>query len=171
MDYTAHNAMVMKAEMKRYLAEEAKKQLVLALAAVAHRMVNIIDGDFMPCPPYERDHGGNGQFPIWTANMRDSSGVGVYCDGRLTSFRPARKAYKPQTDEGWKGWGFIELQKALSLGVTTYSRGVWIVLYSAVPYAYKVNYEGSPWGRGINFFGVLKDEFLAEIMTGLQQVR
>lgn len=164
MDYTAHNAMVMKAEMKRYLAEEAKKRLVLALAAVAQRMAGIIDGSF-PMPD------GSQQFPVHSANLHDSTGVGVYCDGRLTSYMPTRLASGKQSYENRKFWGSGELRRALSLGVTTYSRGVWIVLYSAVPYAYKVNYEGSPWGRGVNYFGVLKDDFLAEIMTGLQMAR
>lgn len=164
MDYTARNAMVMKAEMKRYLAEEAKKQLVLALAPVAQRMAGIIDGSF-PMPD------GSEQFPVHSANLHDSTGVGVYCDGRLTSYFPTRLASGKQSYDNRKFWGSDELRRALTLGVTTYPRGVWIVLYSAVPYAYDIDASGSKWGRGINFFGKLKDEFIAEIMTGLQQVR
>lgn len=73
--------------------------------------------------------------PYDTGNLMDSTGIGVYVNGVLHDFRYENQATEPQTYHGKKVWGKETLDKALSLGSSTYIEGVWIVLFSTVPYA------------------------------------
>ena len=65
----------------------------------------------------------------------DSTGVGVYVNGVLSAFRYSQQATVPQTYHGKKVWGKETLDKALAFGASTYIDGVWIVIFSTVPYA------------------------------------
>ena len=73
--------------------------------------------------------------PYDTGNLMDSTGVGVYVNGVLSAFRYSQQATVPQTYHGKKVWGKNTLDKAFSLGSSTYADGVWIVIFSTVPYA------------------------------------
>ena len=73
--------------------------------------------------------------PYDTGNLMDSTGVGVYVNGVLSAFRYSQQATAPQTYHGTKVWGKNTLDKAFSLGSSTYADGVWIVIFSTVPYA------------------------------------
>lgn len=73
--------------------------------------------------------------PYDTGNLMDSTGIGIYVNGILSDFRYENQATVPQTFHGKEVWGKKTLDKALSLGSSIYISGVWIVLFSTVPYA------------------------------------
>lgn len=110
---------------------------------------------------------GNNFYPIDTGNMRDATGVGVYADGRLYAYMPRAKTDRPQMYDGYPEpiWGSKELGHALGLASAEFSRGIWVVLMSAVPYAWEVNAQGSPIGRGINFFSNFKHRMINSVRS------
>ena len=73
--------------------------------------------------------------PYDTGNLMDSTGVGIYVNGVLHDFRYSQQATVPQTYHKKKVWGKDTLDKAFSLGSSMYRDGVWIVIFSTVPYA------------------------------------
>lgn len=82
---------------------------------------------------------GGGTIPVYTGNLQDSTGIGIYIDGVLSKFKPISIATGAQrSDEGKTVIGSTELDRALELGATRFNTGVWIVLFSSVPYAFKV---------------------------------
>jgi len=78
---------------------------------------------------------GRESIPYDTGNLMDSTGIGIYIDGVLIDFRYENQANVPQTFHGQVVWGKDKLDKALTLGASIYNTGVWIVLFSTVPYA------------------------------------
>lgn len=162
--YTAHNSKVFKAGLNDYAERVIKAKLVSMLKSVAQTLVGVIDGSFvMP--------DGTTQFPVDTANLHDATGVGVYADGAIQHFIPTVRATKAQSDGGVKGiFGSPLLQAAISNGATQFSKGIWIVLFSTVPYAYKINMQGSKIGRGAGFFEALKQTLLNDVISGLQPI-
>lgn len=167
-DYTAHNLKVFKKGLKAYV-REISDELMDKLAAVAERMVEMIDDSFAPI-----DWGGNEDFPVWTANLHDATGVGVYRDGALTGYVPTKHARWKQSDgitDTRNIDGFEELQNAIQDGALEYGHGVWIVLFSAVPYAYRINEEGSPLGSGAGFFDKTAEGMLNEVLKGLAPLK
>lgn len=159
-----HNKAVIKIGIEQYMESVVKAKLAAMLKSVAQTLVGVIDGSFvMPK--------GTTQFPVDTANLHDATGVGVYVDGAIRHFIPTARATKAQSHDGVKGiFGSPLLQSAISNGATQFSNGVWIVLFSAVPYAYKINTQGSKIGRGANFFEALKQNLLNDIISGLQPI-
>lgn len=162
--YAAHNSKVFKAGLNDYAERVIKAKLVAMLKSVAQTLVGVIDGSFvMP--------DGTTQFPVDTANLHDATGVGVYADGTIQYFIPTARATKAQSDGGVKGiFGSPLLQTAISNGATQFSKGIWIVLFSTVPYAYKINTQGSKIGRGAGFFEALKQTLLNDVISGLQPI-
>lgn len=73
--------------------------------------------------------------PYDTGNLMDSTGVGVYVNGVLSAFRYSQQATVPQIYHGKEVRGKETLDKALAFGASTYIDGVWIVIFSTVPYA------------------------------------
>lgn len=163
-DYTAHNSKVFKVGLKDFAEREIKAKLVAMLRNVAQKLVGIIDGNFvMP--------DGTTQFPVDTANLHDATGVGVYVDGRLDAFVPTQRATKAQSDGGTKGiFGSEWLQTALTSASSEFASGIWIVLFSTVPYAAKINTSGSKIGRGVGFFETLGNNLLTEVVTNLKPI-
>lgn len=163
-NYTAHNSKAFKESLNDYAERVIKSKIVAMLKSVAQTLVSIIDGSFvMP--------GGSDQFPVYTANLHDATGVGVYADGAIQHFIPTARATMEQSDNGRDGIvGTTLLQDAISNGATQFSKGIWIVLFSTVPYAYKVNTQGSPWNRGVGFFEALKQNLLNDVISGLQPI-
>lgn len=161
-DYTSHNSHVFRNMLSRYAENTLATRIGTALRGVAQKMVGIIDASF-------KSPNGTDMFPIFTANLHDATGVGVYVNGSVTSFIPTKRATITQHHEGKRGIdGNSLLSTALSEASTTYSKGVWIVLFSAVPYAYKVDTEGSPKQRGIGFFENLEDKLLNDVIKNLK---
>jgi hypothetical protein len=99
--------------------------------------------------------------------MRDATGVGVYCDSVLMAYRPPKEATKLQHmgSEFVNISGSENLEKALTLGCSKYTDGIWIVLFSAVPYAERVNDLGSPKMRGARYFDKFESWLLAEVKS------
>lgn len=166
MAKTAENQRVFSKLLKQQVESIVKPKLVGILNNVADWMVQCVDESFTP---FEYHGGGNDIFPIWESQLRDATGVGVYVDGTLTSYKPTARGAKPQSYNGDMNIiGTERLDMALLEAVGEFSSGIWIVLFSAVPYAYKVNTEGSPRGRGIEFFDTLEETLKAEIFSNLQ---
>lgn len=163
-NHTAHNSKVFKEGLKDFAEREIKTKLETMLRSVAERLVAYIDGGFTPPT-------GTSQFPVYSGNLHDATGVGVYIDGRLSSFIPTAIAVEQQTNQGEIGIdGSINLRLALQAATSQFATGEWIVLFSTVPYAYKINTQGSPWGRGVGFFDGLGEILFQNVITGLQPI-
>lgn len=81
---------------------------------------------------------GGGTIPVYTGNLQDSTGIGIYIDGVLSKFKPNSIATVAQTHNGKTVYGSTDLDRALELATSEFSTGIWIVLFSSVPYAMKV---------------------------------
>lgn len=162
--YTAHNSKVFKVGLNDYAERVIKSKLVAMLKSVAQTLVDIIDGSFvMPT--------GSEQFPVYTANLHDATGVGVYSDGAVQYFVPTKRATDAQQDTSHNFfYGSDLLRQAISIGATQFSKGIWIVLFSTVPYAYSINEYGSSKGRGAGFFDNLKNTLLKDVLSNLKPI-
>jgi hypothetical protein len=164
-----HNREVIKAALAGYTEKTIKPMLAKALGEVGRDIADLVDEKFMPCPPYAM--GGDKDFPVWFADMRDATGVGVYCDGVLSSYTPTVKFIAPQTDAGFENIiGYENLEKALQAGLSKYGKDLWIVLYSAVPYAERINAMGSPRGRGKDYFNKFEEWMLEAVKSKIPMV-
>lgn len=147
----AHNAKVMKEQCTYFLKGVAKPQLVAMLRSVAEEIVAAIDG--------------NGNIPIYTGNLHDATGVGVYVDGALSQYIPTKIATKKQKSGfGNTNWydidGSLFLQSAMADAATEFNSGCWIVLFSAVPYAFHID-------ERTNFFSQTVGELAQSVLLGL----
>ena len=157
-----HNIDVFKERSQYFLNGVVKPQLVRALQDTAREIVELIDGD--------------NNIPIYTGNLHDATGVGVYVDGMLSYYIPAKIAQRKQSSglEGyvseddeqsrynWYGIDGTEfLQSAMEDATTEFNSGCWIVLFSAVPYAFKIN-------ERTNFFGTTAKEMAESVLLGLE---
>ncbi len=90
--------------------------------------------------------------PIWTGNLLESSGVGVYVHSVLTKYRHNRPVWHPQ-DMPQKGideiWGEDYLPVALSLGRTHFGDGIGLAVVVSAPYALHVQEGRGDYGRGL----------------------
>lgn len=167
-DYTAHNSKAFKVGLNDYAERVIKVKLEAVLREVAQKMVAAIDNAFVPFTQYG---GGTTQFPVWEGQLHDATGVGVYIDGRVSSYIPTAKGFNPQFDREEDGIvGSERLQQALKSAATQFSKGIWIVVFSAVPYAYKVNEQGSPRHRGKGFFESIKSLLIDDVFAGLKPI-
>lgn len=113
--------------------------------------------------------------PEWTANLHDATGVAIYNDGAVTKFLPTKKATKA-AHSGFGGLAHYDirgsewLQNTIAEAATTFSKGLWFVVISAVPYAYYIDAAGSPKGRGQNFFKKTREDAVREILAGLRPI-
>lgn len=162
--YTAHNSSAFKVGVKNFANGKILPKLEAMLRSVAERLVAYIDGGFTPPT-------GTSQFPVDTGNLHDATGVGVYIDGRLSSYIPTAIAVEQQTNRGEIGIdGAINLRLALQAATSQFATGIWIVLFSTVSYAYKINTQGSRWGRGVGFFDALGETLFQNVITGLRPI-
>ena len=166
-DYTAQNQKLFEAGLKKYAEQTIKPMLEAMLKNVADWMVAHISDQFAPT-----DAGGNQQFPVDTGNLHDATGVGVYIDGVLSSYTPTPIATQSQYTKGEAGIiGADRLSEALNGATSEFSTGIWIVLFSAVPYAYEVNIAGSPWERGVGYFNELENYLKEDVLLNLKAVK
>lgn len=162
--HTAQNSKVFKVGLKDYAESVIKVRLVNMCKQVAQQLVGIIDGSFVMSD-------GTTQFPVDTANLHDATGVGVYSDGAIQHFIPTKRATKTQNDGEIRGIdGNALLQSAISSASTQFGKGIWIVLLSTVPYAYKITTQGSKIGRGAGFFETLKQSLLNDVIANLKPI-
>ncbi len=162
--YHSHNKKVFKIGIENYANKVIKAKILEVCKSVAKTIVDEIDYGFS-IPD------GTDLFPVYTANLRDATGVGVYADGVIQYFMPTAKATTTQEygfQEGISGSSL--LKQAITNGASRFSRGIWIVLFSTVPYAYGVNVAGSPLMRGIGFFDALKQDLLSEVIVNLMPI-
>lgn len=150
-NYASYNKMVFKSTLEDAKYRISRPLLTANLRKIAVDIVDEIDGNL-----WNNDD----TFPIWTSNLHDSTGIAVYDYGAITSFIPPQYAIEPQEYEDIQNiWGSQYLKDFINESAGKFSKGIWIVLFSAVPYAGLVNAYGSPWERGENFFGLLKEMF------------
>ncbi len=133
-DWSSHNKKVFSIGLNKY-REGLEMRIVNVLTELAQSVIVYVEG--------------SGQLPIYTGNLADSTGVGVYRNGHLTSYLPTKRAIVPQEYEGQTVWGDEELMNALQMSATEFSSGIWIVLFSAVPYAFKLEKKYNYFDDGI----------------------
>lgn len=150
--WISHNKAVLEQGMRKHINNVTKPDLVAYLKNVAQQLVAAIDGNAFA-------------IPIYTGNLKDATGVGVYVDGAMTAFMPTKTAIKKQAMKGRPYiFGSEFLAESLREASTTFATGVWLVIFSAVPYAYKINAEGSPKGRGKGYW----DAIVNDVITNLK---
>lgn len=132
--WLSHNKKIFSIGLNKY-REELELRIVNVLTELAQSIIVYVEGAY--------------QIPIYTGNLSDSTGVGIYRNGHLTSYLPTKKAIVPQTYEGQTIWGDEELINALQLSATEFSSGIWIVLFSAAPYAFKLEEKYNYFNDGI----------------------
>lgn len=104
--------------------------------------------------------------PIYTGNLKDATGIGVYQNGVLKKYVPSRIATVPQSSgfhykNEYDIWGHQYLSDALeAASKEEYGKGIWIVLFSAVPYAFYIEDRDA-------FFSDIKDVMLNAIISEL----
>lgn len=158
--YQSQNLNVLKEGMKMFVKNVAQPQLVSILRQKAQEVVQLID---------------SGLIPEYTANLHDATGCAVYADGAISAFIPTKRAQK-QGKSGFDGVnhygidGPAFLQQAISEASTRFAKGVWFVVFSAVPYAYHIDAQGSPLGRGQDFFKTIRGTAVNDILAGLRAI-
>lgn len=171
-NFTAQNSSVFHAGTKNHIEHVVKPKLEAMLRKLAQDTVSYIDGAFSPVPPHAP--GGNDLFPVWEGQLRDATGCAVYIDGRISSFIPTSKCRYLQHDEesGIENIDGTEfLKNAIELASTRFIKGLWIVLFSAVPYAFRIDAVGSPWDRGKGYFETIKNVTVQRVLEGLKPIR
>lgn len=142
--WNEHNKAVVTLKLKEFAATEAKREVLKRMRRVAQYMVDFIDRNFA-------DDSQN--YPQFTANLHDATGVAIYDDGRLEQYLPTQRATEPQMSPiGEDEWGSQELSNVVRQGTTKFSKGLWLVLFSASSYAKSIENIGSPRERGRDFF-------------------
>lgn len=179
--YQKQNLDVLLKGMKMHIKGVIEPQLVSVLSQKAQQVVDYINGNF---------NAESKDFPVDTANLHDATGVGVYVDGRIHRFLPTKWADKPQRSgfDGVNHKGIVGsefLQQAISEASTRFAKGVWFVVFSAVPYAYHINASGSNKrssyeahggsattyiNRGKGFFDKIVNLSVNEILAGLRPI-
>lgn len=175
-NFTSQNSSVFHAGTKNHIEHVVKPKLEAMLRKLAQDTVSYIDCAFVPIPPYanEDGEGGNDKFPVWEGQLRDATGCAVYIDGRVSSFIPTSMGRYLQHDdesgiENIDGTEF--LKNAIDLASSRFTKGLWIVLFSAVPYAFRINTEGSPWDRGKGYFETIKNVTVQRVIEGLKPIK
>lgn len=121
-----NNTKIFNRAIDEFIAKK-KEQIVQVLMQVALETVLYIEGANV--------------IPVQTGNLADSTGLGIYVDGFLHRYVPIQKARVPRNNiyganaENRPYWGFEELETALTLAVTQFSQGIWLCLFSTMPYA------------------------------------
>lgn len=165
-NHTAHNSKVFKIKVEEFTNSVARSICEEIAKESAQMLVDFVDGNFV-LPE------GTMQFPVDTANMHDAIGAGVYSDGKLSYFVPTSRATKPKSHNGVKGlYGSELLKTAISNASTEYAdKNVWLVVFAAVPYAFKINTSGSPIGRGAGFWDAIIRYIVSVATTKVLQRR
>lgn len=159
--YTAYNKSVLMKGLTVHVKNVVTPELVDVLKRVAQQIVTAIDtGEYIP---------------EYTGNLHDATGVAVYADGAVVSFLPTKHA----TKKGKSGFGGVNhygidgnefLTRTIADASTTFAKGVWFVVFSTVPYAYYIDANGSPKGRGQGFFKKTYQDAVSEILAGLRPI-
>lgn len=162
--YQKQNLTALMNGIKMHVKGVLQPQLVAVLRKKADELVATLDS-------------GTYDIPVYLGHLHDATGCAVYADGSLNYFRPtAKKATGKLGKSGFDGVnhygidGSAFLQQAISEASTRFAKGVWFVVFSAVPYAYHIDANGSPLGRGQNFFDRIANTAVSEILAGLRPI-
>ena len=160
--YTAYNKSVLMKGLTVHVKNVITPDLVNVLKRVVDSLVNFID---------------SGYIPEYLSHLHDSTGSAVYADGALVYFRPTNKhASGKKGKSGFGGVNHYEidgnefLTRTIAEASTTFAKGVWFVVFSTVPYAYYIDANGSPLGRGQGFFKKTYGDAVNEILAGLRPI-
>lgn len=158
--WVAQNHAVITNSINLYVAE-VRKKIIKALRKVADDMLTYIENE------------ADISIPIYTGNLHDATGVAVYVDGATNYFKvPKKKATRKQHTGPSMGSrrnidGNEFLMQSITEGAGVFNNGIWIVLYSAVPYAAHIDTLGSRLGRGKEYFWQAREEFTNMVLNSL----
>lgn len=151
--------------LEGYLRKVVMPFLTNICEEAASKSLNEIDKSFVKPR-------GNMDFPIDTGNMRDGTGLAVYSDGAMREYVLPQYATFPQQMDGIEGeiWGTDLLEQAIVNSQADFSKNIWVVLFSTVPYAMLVDLYMSPiTDRGMYFFGNFQEVLVKYIKEGLDR--
>lgn len=161
-----HNLEVIKKKSTVFMGGVKKRELLAMLKDVAQRIVSYIDKE--------------AEIPESSGNLRDATGIGVYVNGALTAYVPTKRATKLQKSgfhyrNEYRIDGSAYLSQAITDASADFSVGIWIVLFSAVPYAYFLNnpdlvgnLRGKVQG---DYFEDISVRFINEVTRGVVQLK
>jgi hypothetical protein len=150
-----HNIKAIKKQYTIFINSVYKPKIVDMLQRVAAEIVQEIDSNKF-------------NIPVLTSNLKDATGVAVYVDGRVSMYLPTKRATKLQRS-GFHGRtergidGNLYLQRTINDASTYFQTGVWIVFYSAVPYAFYIN-------DATGFFNATIKDLANRILSGLKPI-
>lgn len=159
--YQGYNKEVLMRGLTVHVKNVIAPELLAMLKRVADGIVTAID---------------SGYIPEYTGNLHDATGCAVYQDGTLAYFRPTARHASKKWRSGFGGVNHYEidgeefLQRTINDATSTFAKGLWFVLFSTVPYAYYIDANGSPKGRGQGFFKQTHDDAVREILAGLRPI-
>lgn len=150
-----HNLEVIKKQSMMYLGGVKKRELVALLKEVAQETLDYIETQ--------------AAIPQYTGNLHDATGVGVYVDGALTHYLPTKIATRYQSSgfhhrNEYRIDGHLYLQSALNDATTDFADRIWIVVFSAVPYAFYIEDRDA-------YFSNIRDFVRNKIATGLVKLK
>lgn len=159
--WVGHNNKVFKKAMDAYRADIEKK-VVGVMESVARNIFEDVSNT-----SYNQ---GDDYMPFYTGNLRDSTGLGIYYNGALSTLIPPRVADNPQNY--WQIghfyfdlWGFTFIREALA-EANSFNKGIWVVLYSTMPYAKYIDENGSPyWDAGWFSENIVQGHLLPNFKT------
>lgn len=160
--FHAENVALVTLKMKEFAEKEAKREVLKRMRRIAQYMVDFIDSHFAD---------DSQQYPQFTANLHDATGVAIYDDGRLEQYIPTRRASGPQrTPIGEDEWGSEELANVIRQGTAKFREGLWLVMFSASSYAETIENIGGPTEeeRGRKFFSALWEYLSIDIKREFQ---
>lgn len=161
--WVAHNYAIIKHGIELFVKEK-NAQIIEALKRVADQMLVYIESN------------ADITIPIFTGNLHDATGIGVYENGAIVYLAiPPKIATRKQSTGPSMGSrryidGHLFLQQSIVEGQTVFTNGIWIVLFSAVPYAAHIDTLGSPLGRGKEYFWLAQKEFEKLILSSLTPI-
>lgn len=159
--YQSFNKSVLMKGLTVQVKNVLEPALLQTLKRVAQKVVTAIDTE--------------SYIPEYTSNLHDATGVAVYANGSVSSFIPTKRA----TKESKSGLGNVNryeingnefLKNTITEASSTFAKGIWFVVISAVPYAYYIDTNGSPLGRGAGFFKKTYEDAVDEILSGLKPI-
>ena len=99
-DFHDRNIGLVTVAMKEFTATEAKREVLIRMRRIAARILDYIESKFDDT---------SSQFPQYTANLHDATGIAIYDDGRVEQYLPIARAEDPQKSPiGEEEWGFEE---------------------------------------------------------------
>lgn len=150
-----HNLEIIKKKSTVFLGGVKKRELIALLKDVAAATIDYIETQSV--------------IPVYTGNLHDATGVGVYVNGALTHYIPTKIAREKQSSgfhyrNEYQIDGNLYLKSALSDAVTDFPDKIWIVIFSAVPYAFYIDEQYA-------YFSEMKDFVRNQITQGLVRLK